>query len=272
MANTKLSREDKKLLNRCFIGTLACLRTISSTVGQGRSMVITLAPIINKFYKTEEEKKEAIFRHASEFHNTHQVMFGLIAGITCAMERERAEKGTIDAGLISGLKASLMGPLAGVGDSFFFNAFRVIIAGVCIGIAADGNLLGPILFLILYGGGLLAIKYYLFIEGYRNGMELVDRATNEGIIPLFMESSSVLGSIMVGALIATLVRITIVFQPTIGGAMLDVQSIFDNVMPGILSVVLWWVTYKAMKNGMTPIKMIFSIMGVSIVLAFFGIL
>ncbi len=269
---TEISAEDKKLLRKCYIGSLSCMRTTSSVSGLGRAMVLTTAPIIEKYYKTDEEKKEAIYRHATEFHNTHQAMFGLIAGITCAMEKERAQKGNIDAGVISGLKASLMGPLAGIGDSFFFNCYRVIIAGICIGIASTGNILGPLLFVLLYGFGLLAVKYVLFMQGYKNGITLVDKAYETGIIPLLMEAAGVLGAIMVGCLISTNVRVTVVAAPVINGATIDIQGMLDSIMPGLLSLALWWVCYKGLQKGLTPIKMIFIIIGACIVLSFLGIL
>lgn len=272
MPNTQISAEEKKLLNKCYRGSLACMRTTSSVSGLGRAMVLATAPIINKYYKTQEEKDEAITRHASEYHNTHQVMFGLIAGITCAMEKERAEKGNIDAGAISGIKASLMGPLAGIGDSFFFNCYRVIIAGICIGIASTGNILGPLLFVLLYGCGLLAIKYFLFMQGYKNGIALVDKAYETGIIPILMEACGALGAIMVGTLISTNVKVSIALTPVINGATISIQDMLDNIMPGLLSVILWWVCYKGLQKGLTPIKLIFIIMGACIVLAFFGIL
>ena len=270
--NSDISAEDKKLLKKCYWGSLACMRTTSSTSGIGRAMVLSAAPIIEKYYKTDEEKKEAIYRHATEFHNTNQTMFGLIAGITCAMEKERAEKGVIDAGVISGIKASLMGPLAGFGDSFFFNCVRVIIAGICIGIASTGNIMGPLLFILLFGCGLLAVKYVLFMQGYKNGIKLVDKAYDTGIIPMLMEAAGILGAVMVGCLISTNVMVTVVAAPVINGATIDIQGMFDNIMPGLLSVALWWGCYKLLQKGLTPIKMIFLIMGACIVLSFLGIL
>ena len=44
------------------------------------------------------------------------------------------------------------------------------------------------------------------------------------------------------------------------------------VMPGILSLMLWWFCLKVLKKGFSPIKLIFSIMGGCLLLAFLGIL
>ena len=165
-----------------------------------------------------------------------------------------------------------MGPLAGIGDSFFFNCYRVIIAGIAIGLSANGSPLGPLFFLVFYGFGLLAIKYVLFVEGYKNGVTLVEKASDEGIIPMIMEACGALGAIMVGALISTNVKITLAIAPVINGATVSLQEIFDMVMPGILSLMLWWFCLKVLKKGFSPIKLIFSIMGGCLLLAFLGIL
>lgn len=272
MAKYEITAEEKKLLNKAYIGSLSCMRTTSSITGMARGMVLSVAPFVERYYKTQEEKNEVILRHASEYMNTQQVMFGLIAGIVCAMEKERAEKGNLDAEVITGIKASLMGPLAGIGDSFFFNCYRVIIAGIAIGLSQDGSILGPLFFLIFYGFGLLVFKYILFFEGYKNGAALLDKASEQGIIPLIMEACGALGALMIGALISTNVKINIAFAPVINGAQISVQSIFDMIMPGILSIILWWVCFKILKKGFSPIKLIFSIMGICLVLAFLGIL
>ena len=43
-----------------------------------------------------------------------------------------------------------MGPLSGIGDSFFWGILRVIAAGIGISLASTGSPLGAIVFLLLY--------------------------------------------------------------------------------------------------------------------------
>lgn len=271
MAKTAISAEEKRLLNKAYLGSLSCMRVTGNVTGQGKAMLLSVNPFIQKYYKTEEEKKEAILRNASEFVNTHQAMFGLLVGIVCAMEKERAEKGNIDASSITGLKASLMGPLAGIGDSFFFNCYRLIIAGIAIGLSEGGNLLGPLFFLVFYGIGLLVIKYIFVVQGYKNGVALVDKASEQGLIPLLMEACGALGALMIGALVASNITVNIALAPVIGGAEIGIQGILDTIMPGLLSLVLYFVCMKLVRKGVSPVKMIFSMMGICLVLAFLGV-
>ncbi len=43
-----------------------------------------------------------------------------------------------------------MGPLAGIGDSFIWGTLRIIATGIGISLARQGNILGPILFLLVF--------------------------------------------------------------------------------------------------------------------------
>lgn len=272
--NNKISAEDLSLLKKAYLGTCAALRTTSSMTGTARANVLTTEPFIRKYYKNENEANEELYRQGTEFFNTNQCTNGLIAGIVCALEKERGLKGVdkIDSGIITGVKASLMGPLAGVGDSFFFNCYRVIIAGVCIALSEGGNILGPVLFVILYGLGTMWFRWLFMKIGFISGSSIIDKAFESGIVPLLMEAAGVLGAIMVGTLIANNMSINIALKPTINGALIDIQALLDTVLPGLLCLLVYAGCFRWLQKGMTPIKMTFAIMGICVVLAFFGIL
>lgn len=80
----------------------------------------------------------------------------------------------MDPATINAVKVSLMGPLSGIGDSFFWGTFRVIAAGVGISLAQQGSILGPILFLLLFNVPHLIIRYYCTVWGYQLGASLSD--------------------------------------------------------------------------------------------------
>lgn len=75
----------------------------------------------------------------------------MIAGITYALEKQKKTSGGVDDDVIENIKVALMGPTAGIGDAFFFNCLRVIAAGIAIGLCAQANFLGVILFVLIYG-------------------------------------------------------------------------------------------------------------------------
>ena len=60
------------------------------------------------------------------------------------MEEKNAEQEDFDVDTINSIKLSLMGPLAGIGDSFIWGTLRIIATGVGLSLATQGNVLGPI--------------------------------------------------------------------------------------------------------------------------------
>ncbi|MFH1369285.1 MAG: PTS system mannose/fructose/sorbose family transporter subunit IID [Elusimicrobiota bacterium] len=77
-----------------------------------------ILPVLRKIYPSAEERKEAVLRHMS-FFNTHPYMVNMIFGLVSAME-EDASKGKIHKDEITKTKNNIAGPLAAIGDSFFW--------------------------------------------------------------------------------------------------------------------------------------------------------
>ena len=271
MAKMELSAQEKKTLKSMFWNSGLVFCGFNMVKMEGNAFTCTMAPAIEELYSDPEERKQALVRH-NNFFNTHAVLFSFIAGLAYALEREKVTKGSVDDDTIENIKVALMGPTAGIGDSFFFNCYRVIIAGLCIGLSANGSLLGVILFVLLYGCMLLVYKYIFLTAGYRYGTSLITEAFERGIVPLITEAAGILGAIMVGALIAQNVSIKIALQPVIGGATIDFQGMLDSIMPGLLSLLLWGWSFSRVQKGWSPTKLIFMIMGGCVILAFFGIL
>lgn len=274
MTNSKkyvMSPEEKKMINRVAWGTFRTMFASNQIVMGGRNFGLAMWPALELFYKDEKRRIAAFHRHSSEFFNTHTVPYSMIAGIAAAMEKQNAElpeEDNIDAA-ISSVKAALMGPTAGIGDSLFYNIIRVVIAGVCIGLGKDGSILAPLLFVAAYGGLNAFCKVVLCRYGYVYGVSIIDEAFEGGIIPLITRAGSILGAIMVGTLVASNVKITFTFAPTINGAVMDLQKVLDSIEPGIMSLVLWAIVFNLLqKKKWKPMKVIYAIMGVCLLFAF----
>lgn len=74
-------------------------------------------------------------------------MTSFIMGLCASMEEQnaQAEEGNFNTESISMIKTSLMGPFAGIGDSFFQGTLRIITFGIGLSFAKQGSILGPIL-------------------------------------------------------------------------------------------------------------------------------
>ena len=117
-----------------------------ANLGYGFAMV----PILEKLYKDKpEEKAEALQRHL-EFFNTTPHVSTLILGISSAMEEQNSTQEDFDTSSINNVKVGLMGPLAGIGDSLLWGTLRIIATGIGTSLALQGNILGPILFLLIF--------------------------------------------------------------------------------------------------------------------------
>ena len=88
-----------------------------------------MLPVIKKLYSNKEDQIAAMQRHL-EFFNTTPQLSTLILGISAAMEESNANDPNFDTESINSVKVSLMGPLAGIGDSFIWGTLRIIATGV----------------------------------------------------------------------------------------------------------------------------------------------
>ena len=89
---------------------------------------------LRKIYPNDDDFYAALKRHTETFNVTpHVSPFLMTLGV--AMEEENSKSDTFDTSSINNVKVGLMGPMSGIGDSFFWGTFRVIAAGIGIGLA-----------------------------------------------------------------------------------------------------------------------------------------
>lgn len=240
---------------------------------EGNTYAYCMLPIINEVYGNNEELKTEAFVRNTEFFNTHASVAGLCLGLSYALERERSlDPEAVPPELITNIKTSLMGPLAAVGDSLFFNCIRVISAGIGISLAAQGNPLGVLLFVAIYGGIFLGLKWYLINLGYSLGTDAITKAFSSGIINMLTNAACAMGLVMVGSLVSNMISINIpLIIPMGSGAEMVVQDIFDGIMPGLLKLVLLFSVVGLIRKKWKPIYIILLILILGVVGAFFGV-
>lgn len=270
MAKTTLTQQEKKTLKSMFWNSGLVFAGFNMVKMEGNAFALTMAAPLEELYPDLEERKRAMVRH-NGFFNTHAVMFCLIAGITYAMEKEKKLKGSVDDDTIENIKAALMGPTAGIGDAFFFNCVRIIAAGVGIGLCSQGNILGVLLFVLMYGVSQLVARWYLLRVGYTLGTSFVDSIFESGLMTALTKSAGIVGLTMVGAMVANMMNVKLAWTINVGDTSVVLLEVFDSVMPGILSVALLFGLVKLIKKGVKPITLVFGILISTIVLAFFGV-
>ena len=225
----------------------------------GPAVAWAMAPVLRKIYKKDEEYKEALNNHFNYFNST-TVMSSMILGATLAIE----EKDGIEAKeTVQSLKTSLMGPFAGVGDTLVWVLWPTIMGSISGYMAQQGNPLGAIIWFV---------KRKMFEVGYTSGTKLI---TNLGkSLTTFTEAASIMGLSVVGALIASSVKMTTALNFKVGEVSLALQTdILDRIMPSLLPVLLTALVYKLLGNKKwTATKLILLIIVIALVCSFFGIL
>lgn len=271
MTTTTHKKVSKKALDRSFwrwwYGNLTCFtHEHMQTFGYMWSMF----QVIDDLYESKDEKAEKL-RTYYPFFNTEPQVGAIVVGITAGLEEGRANGDpNIDDEMINGIRAGLMGPLAGIGDSLLVGTYIPILLAIAIGLADGGSVIGPIFYIIVWNLTGTGFQRFIFRRGYELGGSAVDVLVGEQATAL-RNSIVLLGQIIVGAIAGTWVNVTTPLQLTNaeGEVFLNIQAQLDGVLPGMLSllfVLLAW--YLMAKRGMKAL----TVMLLMVVIALVGVL
>ena len=264
---------------------------------QNSGWAFSIIPAIKKLYKTEEERSAALKRHL-EFFNTHPYVASPVIGVTLALEEERANGAEVDDAAIQGVKVGMMGPLAGVGDPVFWFTVRPILGALGASLAMTGNIMGPILFFVLWNVIRWGFMWYTQEFGYKAGAKITEDLSG-GLLQKVTKGASILGMFILGSLVQRWVSIS--FQPVVSkvslsdGAYIDwgklpegakgiqqafeqyasglsltptkittLQNNLDSLIPGLVPLLLTLFCMWLLKKNVSPIIIIIALFLVGI--------
>lgn len=259
---------DKKLFRSTFWRSLALQGCFNYERQQAIGFLYGMLPALKKIYRNDPEGlKEALQRH-TEFFNTSPQFVTFITGATIALEEQKAQDPDFDSSAISGIKTALMGPLAGIGDSLFFGTLRTIGLGIGVAMAIEGNILGPILFVLIHNVPNYLIRWKGLEIGYNQGVQFLANAMSGGAIEEVTNGARIVGTMVVGAMIASMINFTTTITLNFGEMHFELQSLFDSLMPQLLPIGLAFGIYGLMKKGVSTTKLMFGLLlfGIVIVL------
>ena len=232
-----------------------------------------IAKALKKLYKDDEEAyKEALKRHL-QFYNSEGTLGALIHGVTLSMEEQKAMGNEIPGEVITGLKTGLMGPIAGIGDTIVPGTVKPIVFALACSFALQGSILGVLLSYIFPIIG-FTIGYNSIHFGYKLGKESIMKVMKSGFINDIITGSSILGLFMMGALSSSYVKISTPLKFTVENSdPVVIQSILDKILPGMLPLcAIFGIYFYFKKRGQNYNKVIFALLGISLICAFLGIL
>lgn len=274
---------------------------------QNGGWVYAMIPAIKRLYTTKEDQAAALKRHL-EFFNTHPYVASPILGVTLALEEEKANGVEVEDAAISGVKVGMMGPLAGVGDPVFWFTARPIIGALGASLAIAGNIMGPILFFVLWNVMRIAFQWYTQEFGYKAGSKITEDVSG-GLLQKVTRGASMMGMFVLGALIERWVSIK--FTPVVsktpvqkggyiewdklpsGGKGIQqaleqwnmgkgmsltptkvttLQQNLDQLIPGLVALLLTFLCMWLLKKNVSPILIIIGIFVIGILGHVIGLL
>lgn len=236
----------------------------------------SIIPALKKIYADNKEKRiDAYQRHMNEYFNVTPYLSGLPLGVVLAMEEQNAADDDFDTTTITGIKTALMGPLSAIGDTLFHATLRVIATAVVISMASAGNILGPILFLLIFNIPQFICRWWSLKSGYSMGTKLLEQAESSGIMEKISYAASVIGLAAIGAMTAFNVSLScaLTIPNAAGGDPTAVQSLFDAVCPKILPLGLVLLCYWLLaKKKVNVIPLLLGLLVVGVALRLLGII
>ncbi|MBE6012019.1 PTS system mannose/fructose/sorbose family transporter subunit IID [Anaeropeptidivorans aminofermentans] len=227
---------------------------------------------IKKLYTDKDDIAAALTRHMA-FYNTENTWGAIIIGIVTAVEEEKAASGNVDDSFINNLKVSLMGPIAGIGDSITQGIVKVILLGIGVGLAQEANAFGPVFYVLAFTAYALIVSGFLFFSGYNTGKTFVIKLLSSNLMKSVTDAMKIVTMMVVGALAATSIKATTALSVTIDESPIIIQDILNKIFPNMLPLaVLGLVFYLYFKKKKSTVYILITLFIIGFVCAFFKIL
>ncbi|WP_392564387.1 PTS system mannose/fructose/sorbose family transporter subunit IID [Orbus wheelerorum] len=236
-------------INKMAVRSLLLQASFNYERMQAGGWLYTLMPALRKIHNNKSDLKNSMHMHM-EFINVHPFDVTFLSGLVLAMERGKENISTIRA-----VKVALMGPLGGIGDALFWLTLLPICAGIGASLALEGSLFGPIIFLLMFNSVHFAIRFGLAHYGYNAGTSALPllKANTKRI----SHAASIVGMTVIGALVASYVRLSTPLEITAGQAHIALQTqVLDKLMPNLLPLGFTLLVYALMKRNFSPVKLI----------------
>lgn len=269
-----LSKQEVKLLNGMYWRSQNYAIAWCYSRMLGTSCAWILYPFISWLYpkKEQQEKKmQALDRESKAFFNITPQIGPLCYSIFAAMEKEAAENDDFDVSSINAVKASIQGPLSGIGDSLFWVTWRVIITGIALPMVMEANPMGPIIFALGFNIPSYVLRYYLTFIGYKLGTTFISKVYESGLIQLLTKTAATIGLIMIGGMVAQQVSVPLNLTLNLSGAELNVLEVFNGIVPGFLEFGLMMLVLYLVKKKANVLLIILGVFAVCILGALVGI-
>lgn len=235
---------------------------------QAGSLCGMMGPILDKLYDGDKEKVSAGLVRHMQYFNTEPRWGAILPGMVVALEEGIANdsSGEVDPSMVTEIKTALMGPLAGIGDTVWAGLIKPVILSIILAWAAQGYVWGA----WMYGIGVtlldFVITYVMFNQGYKLGVDSVDKFLEGGFIGKVTTFLGMVGLFCLGAMIVKYVTIGAVLKISLTTGELDFGALVNRIFPCLLPLAFTYLSYKLQVKG----KSITTVLLVLFVIGFVG--
>ncbi|MFN0064144.1 MAG: PTS system mannose/fructose/sorbose family transporter subunit IID [Myxococcaceae bacterium] len=139
---------------------------------QNLGLAYAVFPALRELYPEPDAQKAAVRRHLS-FFNTHPYVAAAIVGGVLHHE-EHIARGEESSERVVAFKDALMGPLAALGDGFFWRSLRPAVGAFCAATVPFFGAWAALLYLVLYNAVHFSLRGKLYVLGLEQGDKLIE--------------------------------------------------------------------------------------------------
>lgn len=258
----ELTRQD---INRFAWRSLLLQASFNYERMQASGWLYGLLPALQKIHTNPRDLSRAMKGHMG-FFNTHPFLVTFVMGIVLAMERSKQNVNSIQS-----TKIAVGAPLGGIGDAMFWLTLLPICGGIGADLALQGSIMGAVVFFLLFNLVHFGLRFGLAHYAYRMGVAAIPliKANTRKV----GHAASIVGMTVIGALVATYVRLGTTLEITAGDAVVKLQAdVLDKLMPAFLPLLYTLAMYGLIRRGWSPLRLIVLTVVLGIVGKFAGFL
>ncbi|MBQ4679821.1 PTS N-acetylgalactosamine transporter subunit IID [Aeromonas dhakensis] len=258
----ELTRQD---INRFAWRSLLLQASFNYERMQASGWLYGLLPALQKIHTNPRDLSRAMKGHMG-FFNTHPFLVTFVMGIVLAMERSKQNVNSIQS-----TKIAVGAPLGGIGDAMFWLTLLPICGGIGADLALQGSIMGAVVFFLLFNLVHFGLRFGLAHYAYRMGVAAIPliKANTRKV----GHAASIVGMTVIGALVATYVRLGTTLEITAGDAVVKLQAdVLDKLMPAFLPLLYTLAMYGLIRRGWSPLRLIVITVVLGIVGKFAGFL
>ncbi|HAU4906222.1 TPA: PTS mannose/fructose/sorbose transporter family subunit IID [Aeromonas hydrophila] len=232
---------------------------------QASGWLYGLLPALQKIHTNPKDLSRAMKGHMG-FFNTHPFLVTFVMGIVLAMERSKQNVNSIQS-----TKIAVGAPLGGIGDAMFWLTLLPICGGIGADLALQGSIMGAVVFFLLFNLVHFGLRFGLAHYAYHMGVAAIPliKANTRKV----GHAASIVGMTVIGALVATYVRLGTTLEITAGDAVVKLQAdVLDKLMPAFLPLLYTLAMYGLIRRGWSPLRLIVITVVLGIVGKFAGFL